>query len=511
MAKYYLFSSIMNDAAHNEFKELHKHKENVFYSVNFFKGDSNAVSLETAIQNTRSNDGQIIILGRNYSELSRVLDSAGLRRFENYYPDWYYDGYEAGRLVFLRLWKSLTKYSYDILDCINYLKETQSLVLVQYTDQLSFIAPSLNKSFDCAGRSSIIVQLPTILENISEYEGFLHHLLLNCDYYLVQKSITFSEEVRSAIEKNLKSAGEKSMIITVPYLHYQGYFPQCTGEVYTILKKSKYGAEGLSIFVDQTLESITDSCVENVFIANNHDAEILEIHNQSLNSIKDEDDCTIKIFDFLHKNYKRHRLFNNPISPSDILCKYLFNEIWRIIDSESTSCFVSDGIINQVPIYSNVAKVLKLEFSDDKCIINSALSGRHLSLSQYYEYYTAVRGIYNECDSIIPIPVTLDLSSQIRLDRKYVSLRGPACLTLNNGHVHLSLYLNKHSNMPNCPVVSIPKYLAPLTEFIGPVHVNHGVTYPVTICNDGKIKINMNTSKNDSNEILIIDCSWNVA
>lgn len=237
--------------------------------------------------------------------------------------------------------------------------------------------------------------------------------LKRCDLLIVQ-------DIRKTNYLNAKSAdeliaktSEKAIVLRVPNLYgYNLYFPQakvCASEERTNLHRDVVFNDNKIImnqvalmtgWQDENIECWgnasynADTIVDMIETKEVYSAEdILRNFEKEISKIKDrEEDCDIKISDYILDMYQKIKLFYDPRHPAKELIhekgRRILKALGMEMDEEIPSNLASDDM--EIPVYGCVKSALGLKFKERllrKYQTNCSIYQRPVSVKEYVEEY----------------------------------------------------------------------------------------------------------------------------
>lgn len=206
-------------------------------------------------------------------------------------------------------------------------------------------------------------------------EDRLEYLMRICDVLLHIRD-TFDKKFRDC-RKFVEINNKECLCIGIPAYSFRGYFPQSNTH---IQEKAKYDIIHETFNTFHREDVCLNNLIENGFTLEEimHRIKDLTFFDESaiINNIKTslwqlnvmDRLSDISIYDFVKDNYKKHRLFKDPVHFSDILIFYIVKQIMVKLD-----CIVPDdfgeGTIHkftEMPIYPCVASCLGLEWCKEE-------------------------------------------------------------------------------------------------------------------------------------------------
>lgn len=241
--------------------------------------------------------------------------------------------------------------------------------------------------------------LPPIMQiELSMISG---EVLRNCDLLLsqdIRKDNSYGEEF--AIDKIKNELSIDCKHIIVPNLYKLGfiYFPQYKSGfnrnyAQGLFLNGKWDEFGLFPFSDYYIDKMLEegvsidvivkkcssgTCFSAEEIIKNFDDALLKIKLRELS-------WDIKCSEYIERNYKKKRLFYEPEHPTNVIFRYICQEILRLLGI-ADEISANDNLGNyETPIYPEVKETLGLLFENEKVRIND--KSRNLDEIASYEEY----------------------------------------------------------------------------------------------------------------------------
>lgn len=222
-------------------------------------------------------------------------------------------------------------------------------------------------------------------------------------YQVIKKSNVYSEKAATAYLITKVKSDCKLICITNAY--FNGYFPQLNhsveySEKYTMGIMQNRGV-GLFKFVDNEIikkyikcgdiNQVIECLKDEDYYSGSEKMVVDNLNNSFKELEKREQICDVKILDYIKENYKRLRLFSEPIHPSNELLieitkrllKYLGIENYNIKKNHQQELLSTVNVL----IYPSVRKILDLEFCVEKYNFNRLFNKQEVSFDEYVELF----------------------------------------------------------------------------------------------------------------------------
>ena len=465
------------------------------------------LSFEDCIRQAQEEKIKIVVVGKKWKNFLDILSSHRLLSHQHILFDWMPN---ENMVNYEELYEMAKRGGYTVFDYIFVISLFKKITCVYGNQQSKRLAMMLGDS--PLGKENIILYISSEkkinFENETELNSgsveLFSHFLYQTEY-----------NIFNTIDKIKNDLNRDCISLSFPNLFFSGYFPQLTSNSNNVLLKSAYNEKGIVPFGDIIIQNMIedgltdDEIFESAMDLNLYDtAFVHHVLSESISKMyNDEDGSNIKIADYVRNNYKEECLFNSPDSPSNTLLLELCKKIITTLghsDKYETRAYEEDNNFEMI-IYPSVKTHLGLKFTKDKYHLcknyDPVPIGKIGYIRQYrlFCYPETIKKVYSE--------MSRDISSEIKMDKTYLTMRKPSLMTISGSTVHLSLYLNMLTDLKDVRVMSIPERYAPPSSCILLAFIINGPHRPLELTTKGELIFNITTGKK---ETLIVNATWNI-
>ena len=467
---------------------------------------------------------KIIIVGSDWLKISEELKSLGYAPFKDYIPDWIISSTDKyGRIIYETIIKKSLEQKTALEEYVNFMSINQKIAIFHGNCQISTISKILSTSSDFKEEYTLIFVPPVhVIRWSSVNENAFSLLLPHANLFIYQNVKEGPGYSKWMSTEYIKTQLQKKCItIAIPNTYFGGYFPQYTRNENRPMFGSKYNRVGIVPYGDLKINTLVEEGrsedeIEKLLQSDNlfKKDEVEKNCKDSLAELKHREElCDVKISDFIEDNYKKKYLFYTINHPT----KEVLREVTKRIadklgykDDLETKEVAADSNIQQF-IYPSVKKHLKLTFPEKRFALCLLFNPNTMDVGEYvraYKYFYYPNRWKWDDEWMSDVPRSIDVSAEVKLNAGYIRERSPKVMTINEGTVHLALYLNKLKEIPNLEVAEVPEHYAPEKNYVIPLHVIGKGVFPATIDTNGKIRFNLKTGT--SEDIIVVDTTWNI-
>lgn len=331
-----------------------------YYEIDYFLCDSSIseneewestpyCSIETYLEKYRNRSAKILItLRRNehWKENVEYLLSKGLKFFDDFNIFFLLND-EALDISTLASINSNTDWLKDV---VKKFANGRELFFINGNCQTTLLQQYLlaNKNFNS---SYYCIALPRICQ-VNKDNEFLFEVAINISDLCITQPVSinnkFSPKLSTeAIRQGIKNSAR---IITIPKLHFAGYFPQLAKVQFNAVALGKqpvfaYGDKYLNEFLSkgEHFETIKDKILDKKFLS--PDFVLNYFYEQLKIFIKDEKDCDIKMYDYIEKNARKEILWHSFNHPTNVVIKELAKRILNRFEFDSADISFEDEVV----------------------------------------------------------------------------------------------------------------------------------------------------------------------
>ena len=318
-------------------------------------------------------------------------------RNENVVLLWKNELIVEGKFVYERLLEHSRNSDVTIDKYLEILKE-KKIAYVFGNCQSLMIGNGCMKSREFAEEYYLMVSQPVHRLGTAERQQGMNRLILKSLNLFIYQNVSddniYSPKLASSYLLNeLRGECKK---ICIPNIYFAGYFPNKKKGINPCVDKAKYG-NGLIPYQDILEdELLKGSSLRKVYrkvtdIDSMNSADIQRNFQNSLEKLKKrEEQCNIKVSDYIEENYQKEKLFYAVNHPSNSMLKYAIEQILeQLFDKKITINMDEVEPLNIVEelIYPGVKENLELQFPTDKFIFHKKLVNRPLEIFDYIKYY----------------------------------------------------------------------------------------------------------------------------
>ena len=237
-------------------------------------------------------------------------------------------------------------------------------------------------------------------------EDFLEGLLDICDL-LIMSNECFDEKFRNC-DKYVRKNNAAAKVIHITTYSFRGYFPQTNPHIqakgeFDIINEYFNTFHREDTFVNDMIKHglSCEEIIERVTSGNSFSPESvkrsLDIALKQLEVMDRKSDITIA--DYVRDNYRKRRLFKDPVHMENELVWYVANRLLELLGIEVNARIPEKEIhyFTELPIYPEVKSALGLEWVDENTHYRVRMQEGMIGLdtAQFYErYYELARNAY---------------------------------------------------------------------------------------------------------------------
>lgn len=304
---------------------------------------------------------------------------------------------QDGKFVYERLLEHSKKSDVSIDKYLEILQE-KKIAYVFGNCQSLMIGNGCMKSREFAEEYYLMVSQPVHRLGMVERQQGMNRLILKSLNLFIYQNVSddniYSPKLSSNYLLNELRGGCKT--ICIPNIYFAGYFPNKKKGINPCVDKAKFG-NGLIPYQDILEdELLKGSSLNKVYrkvtdINSMNPSDIQRNFQNSLDELKKrEEQCNIKVADYIEENYQREKLFYAVNHPSNSMLKYAVEQILEQLFDKKIAINMDDveplNIVEEL-IYPGVKETLKLQFPADKFIFHKKVVSEPLEIFDYIKYY----------------------------------------------------------------------------------------------------------------------------
>lgn len=276
-------------------------------------------------------------------------------------------------------------------------KQVKKEIICVYGNCQNISINTLITSSNILNEKYILLDMPPIQDLKEERQlGISENILKEVDIFVYQEVSShnkFSPMLASSFILN--KLNENAKTICIPNAYFTGYFPQVCDNPYNPFLKQysntpfpygdeniqrmegRYSAKEIAEIIDADNFYTAEECKNNV--------------EESLSQLeKREENCDVKISDYITIHYKKRLLFYTPNHPTNEVLAELVKRIFmlcgvRVEDIRLEKAWENNG--REIFIYPSVRKNLQLEFNKTKYCWWNVIKAEPSDIYEYVEDY----------------------------------------------------------------------------------------------------------------------------
>ena len=399
----------------------------------------------------------------------------------------------------------------DVRERLKYLQEAKMISCVFGNCQTGPITELMSCSKEFT-EDYYLIKMPMVqrLDAETVSNGFNQDFMECVDLFItmnISKTNKFSEKVST---DNIRSqVSEKCRMVIIPNCHFTAYFPQ-TGRKninylpYFLKPHPSIDVTEPDYYAEVAIQNdspITRPTVNDILT--NHADTIHEM-------IVREEECDIKISDYILSQYRSRRIFYSSNHPTKDVLETVVRRLLSYLGYSDNLIDKEVQLLDTVKpyIYPEVYETLQLRFRDENEYVNKLITQEsldedaYLALLKFYkkpEYWKrSMRWITKPMERSIDLSANIEPASFVSIISKTLSLSGSA--------VQMSLDVITNVDVENRrTVVRIPECLAPSKMFFTTGRCLTGGAVKVRVSKDGKLEF---ISPVKQYEEVLIDTTW---
>ncbi|OPJ64513.1 WcbI family polysaccharide biosynthesis putative acetyltransferase [Clostridium chromiireducens] len=341
----------------------------------------------------------IIIASEKYwEEIVLQIDSMGYEFFKDYFPYWIIENTYIDWMKLVKIKDMGIKF--DLVQIVRKMTRGKKLAIINGNCNTTSIQRYLesNKEFN---RNFIFIQIPRVCEarsGVNLAAIAMPELWQLCDLFISQKILLNNEFAKEfATEYIVSQLREDCQKIIIANMFFVGYWPQCKQPNAKPLKEISF--RGLFPYGDKNVDQMMehgeytpDEIISKISDENFYCLDdILETGEKSLNELKRrEEDCTVKMYDYIEEHWKERQLFYAPGHPNNELLKECAKRILTVLKIQE-KFFKHERYLDthyslrsqDLVIYPSVIKALNLEDYLDSFFANKLIDMEIRSFDEY--------------------------------------------------------------------------------------------------------------------------------
>lgn len=425
-----------DDASRKKYRDMHPNYS-YFQNIN--------------IENVDISSAVFVVTGDSWKKEAEILELKGYKFGENIFSDWYDELIHEDKYCSFEEIKKYVKKDVDkVADVFEYTSKIKKIAVVYGNCQSMYLSALLQRTK--LSEEYIFCMLPWIQNIVDEkVSGFDSRYMSKISLFVYQIA-----KLDNAFGENLSTdlilplLNENCIKVSVPFVYFNAYFPQ-----YIKNKRNDDTRRGKGHvpYGDKLIQEYLENgygIQKTAILLGKEDLytkeQVLENYEITIKELeKREEQCDVKILDYLVENYQNQYLFYSPSHPTNLCLIEVVNRVLEYIGMAKEELSVFEGVEEndsaEMYIYPSVKKNLGLNFERKKfCLYRDNSNTPLQSIEEYVQEYAKYCFPELNEDTLKQFR-SINIAHMLQINESVVKERRAGVLVISGCAIQCSLYL----------------------------------------------------------------------